>query len=404
MTINSELSKFPNNPDDQQSFVDDKGGIWIYDQQAKSWEFSGPRLNVNLADSNTTGLLSPQHKLLLDTISQFPGAFGIVVDKPYKQIVQGDVTLTSSTLDISCLSAGGTILNAASGCGEEIRVSCTDSDSSTNTIPRFEIKLNDNYLNNLCIDLPAPSGQDGKPGKPGAAGPDGFGDGPRGTTGESGPDVTELLELGRIIYEDSAQIASSAIVDIKLVDQQRGASFKMLKSERTLASGEEAARLSVTPVTRTIVYNTKLTDKCIKDGLGGWQISKTSGDPLPTVPFLLRGSDDNNQDSSAVATVSLEQYVQGLVDLYEQKIVALDKQWSALAKRHIEAIDSKARSILSNLADDLTRCESTLAGTEFGITFERCASSPVTPTKLSRAAGANVGSVSASGEQWDIIL
>jgi len=408
MAIDSELDKFPGNPDDKQSFTDGDGNLWIYDQQTDSWEFCGPRLNVNLASPTNIGLLKPEFKFLLDTVAQFPGAFGIVVDKPYKQTVQGNVTFISNSLDISCLSPRGVQLGPGSGCGEETTVTCANEDvgeADITSLPRFEVKLNADYLAKLCIDLPAPKGPTGKIGLDGDKGADGFSDGPKGLTGDPGPNVTELLEFGQIIYEDLPAINDCPIVDIELVDRGRGPFFKVTRSCRTLAQNECALRLLVTPIVRTVTFNTDLTDEnCTLSGLSDWTLNKISGDPLPTSPFLLRGSDDQTEECSTFVGVSLEQYVQGLIDLYEQKIVKLDSQWALLAKKHIEALDSKARTILSNLANELTRCESTLAGSEFGITFERCTPcSPASPASLSVAENGKIGSVQVSGKKWDVI-
>ena len=67
--LNSELDKFPDNPDDKQTFVDRDENNWVYDLQTGSWEFSGPKLNLDLASEDNTGLLSPRFKLLLDTVA-----------------------------------------------------------------------------------------------------------------------------------------------------------------------------------------------------------------------------------------------------------------------------------------------------------------------------------------------
>lgn len=402
---NIDLDKFPNSPDDRQVFIDPDGNQWTYDLQTDSWEFCGPNLNVSLADETKTGLLSPQLKLLLDTVAQFPGAFGIVVDKPYKQVIQGDVTLTSNSLDISCLSSRGVVLGVDAGCGDETTVSCSGDSDDLSTLPRFDIRLKEAYLEKLCIDLPAPKGPRGKQGATGQTGEDGFGDGPKGFTGEPGPDSDELLELRDVIYNDVSTISPTAIVDIELIDRQQGPFFKTTTSGRTLAPNECAERIAAPALVRTITFDGDINNEnCDLAGLQNWTINKVSTDPLPVVPFLIRTSDDETEDCATVTGVSLEQYVEGLVNLYEQKIVELDKKWAKQAKAHIESIDAKARGILSHLANELTRCESTLAGTEFGITFNRC--TPISPSRaqvLSVAEDNTVDSVQVSGKKWDII-
>jgi len=402
---NIDLDKFPNNPDDRQVFLDRDGNQWVYDFQTDSWEFCGPKLNVSLADENETGLLSPQLKLLLDTVAQFPGAFGIVVDKPYKQVVQGNVRLTSNSLDISCLSSRGLVLGTETGCAEETTVSCSGDSNDITTLPRFDIRLKESYLEKLCIDLPAPKGRRGKQGEAGEDGENGFGDGPKGFTGAPGPDSSELLELRDIIFQDIPTISQTAIVDIQLVDRQQGPFFKVLTSDRSLAPNECAERILAPPIVRTLTFDGPLNNaSCDITGLQDWTLNKISGDPLPDSPFLIRSSDDETEDCATVTGVALQQYIEGLVNLYEQTIVRLDKKWAKQAQTHIESIDAKARGILSDLANQLTRCESTLAGTEFGITFERCTPcSPAGPSALSVAEDNTVNSVQVSGKKWDII-
>jgi hypothetical protein len=190
-----------------------------------------------------------------------------------------------------------------------------------------------------------------------------------------------------------------------LVDNGNGPFFKIVESTRTLATNECAERLIVTPAVRNIVFDETIVDSsCNLAGMSSWKINKLGADALPTIPFLLRASDEDNVDCSTVTAVSLTQYVRSLVDFYEQKIVKLDAKWALEAKAHIEAIDAKARTILSNLADTLTRCESTLAGTEFGITFQRCdPNSPATPSTLSVAEDGMVDNMEISGQEWEIL-
>lgn len=407
------LNKFPNYPDDQQLFLDNDGNSWIYDNQTDSWEFQGPKLDLTLATLEDSGLLSSQHKLLLDTIAQFPGAFGIIVDKPYKQTIQGDVKLVSNSLDINCLSPRGTVLDGDTNCATEIVVACADPtlnlDFNDNTssafLPRFEIKLNQDYLDTLCIDLPAPKGKRGKQGAQGKKGDSGFGDGPRGIIGEPGPDLLDLLDLNEIIFDDLDEISDVAIVDLELVDRGKGPFLKCIRSTRTLAHNECAQRLLVTPVVRTITFAENVIDiACDLTGLTGWTINKVGTDTLPDDLILLRGSDDETEDCSSFSGTTLSQYTQGLIDFYEQKIVKLDKEWALAAKLHIEGIDAKARTILSELANDLARCESALPGTEFGITFKSCTPcSPSGPEVLSVAEDNVIDGVMVSGQEWDII-
>lgn len=400
------ISKLPPIVDDNQLFVDTDGNVWQYDEQTDSWDSRGPSIKLPLATESSPGLLSPQYKLLLDTISQFPGAFGIIVDKPVKQLIQGNVKLTSNSLDIQCLSASGNELNPEFGCGNLIDVSCGISSDINNptTLPRFAIKLNQDYLEKLCIDLPAPKGKKGKKGNVGLQGQPGFGNGPKGQTGANGPNVSELLTLRNILFNDIPELSNNPIINLELIDEERGPYLRVTKSNTTLKANECAQRLLVNSVVRGINFTTELTDGCTLNGMSDWVITKTGADPLPDNLFLLRLSDVIDESCSTVITVSLAEYIESIINKYEQDIVKLNKNWSLKVKAHIDAIDTQARTILSELANDLAMCESELPATEWGLVFEQCeSSSPTTALKMSTARG-TVDTISISGQKWDLVV
>jgi len=182
-------SRFPINPVDMQEYIDEDNIIWKYNGKSDSWNYFGPTTDFPLATSARSGLLSPQFKLLLDTIAQFPGAFGIIVDKPYKQVVQGDINFVSNSVEINCLNQRGVEL-----VGENVVVDCNQRlENEDPELSSFEVSLRQDYLERLCIDIPAPKGKKGKVGEVGEDGEPGFGSGPKGETGIAGPSVSEIL-------------------------------------------------------------------------------------------------------------------------------------------------------------------------------------------------------------------
>lgn len=402
----NEISKLPINVDDKQNFIDSDGNIWKYDQQTESWDSCGPLVQLQLASENTSGLLSPQYKLLLDTIAQFPGAFGIIVDKPTKQLVQGNVKFVSNSLDISCVGPSGTPLDLASGCGETINVNCGASSEvdRPSTLPRFVIKLNNDYLEKLCIDLPAPKGKTGKKGNTGPVGESGFSNGPKGLTGQTGPNVDQLLTLRNVLINDIPTLSNNPIVNLELIDRQRGPYLRCTKSKSTLRINECAQRLLITPILRNLAFSDELTDGCKLNGMNNWIITKPVADDLSTNVFLLRLSDTLEDGCSTVTTVSLEEYVQALINKYEADIIEYNKVWSLKVKEHMNAIDTEARLILSELANELAMCESELPATEWGLVFSQCDSpSPTSALKLSADKG-SVDKFVVSGKKWDLVV
>lgn len=399
----------PTIADDNQLFLDSDGNIWQYDQQTDSWNSIGPFISISEANETSSGLLNPKFKLLLDTIAQFPGAFGIIVDKPIKQMIQGNVKLESNSLLISCLNSSGNPINppnSASNCGE-ISVNCgPDSDSSKpETLPRLAIRLNPDYLEKLCIDLPAPKGKKGKKGLTGPDGTPGFGNGPKGLTGSTGPSVDQLLKLRDVIIQDDPTITNDVIVKLELIDRGRGPYLRGTKSKATLRNNECASRFLLTQVGRNVQFNSELTDGCELRGLTNWSIVKTTNDNLPENVFMLRMSDSQSNDCSTFAGVSLFEYVTSLINKYEQDLVKLDQEWSLKVKSHIDAIDTQARTILSDLADELATCESELPASEWGLIFEKCpSSSPQTQSLKLKAEKGKVDSFEVSGQRWDLIV
>lgn len=397
----------PTIADDNQLFLDSDGNVWQYDQQTDSWNSIGPSIVISEANQTSPGLLNPKFKLLLDTIAQFPGAFGIIVDKPIKQVVQGNVKLESNSLLISCLNSSGNQLDSTSGCNGETTVTCGPS-SDTNkpeTLPRLVVKLNPDYLEKLCIDLPSPKGKKGKKGLTGPDGTPGFGNGPKGLTGSTGPNVDQLLKLRNIIIQDDPTITNDVIVKLELIDRGRGPYLRGTKSKATLRDNECASRFVISQIGRNIQFNSELTDGCELRGLTNWSIVKVGNDTLPENVFLLRMSDSNDATCSTFAGVSLSEYITSLINKYEQDLVAIDQEWSLKVKAHIDAIDSQARNILSDLANDLAICESELPASEWSLIFEKCpSSSPQSQALKLTSEKGKVDSFEISGQQWDLIV
>jgi hypothetical protein len=304
--------------------------------------------------------------------------------------MQGDVKFVSKSFDIECTETVDATLDG---------VPVDDVGSITN----FVFKLREDYFNNLCIDLKPPRGPVGRIGQTGLTGVDGFGSGPRGYTGPIGPDSTKLMSIRNVVYEDLSEISETAIVGLELVDRGKGPYFKITTSNKTLSNDEPARRL----ITSSVGRNVNFTDSggnCATSNLSSWKVAKIGGDPLPDDVYMLRLSDSQTDSAQTFSAVRLADYLGAVIDKYELDVVELDKRWLKESKVHIERIDSAARAALAELANELTRCESTLAGTEFGITFRRC--DPCTPATASarKAAGNNkLGQVSSSGKNWEIV-
>lgn len=381
----------PKNPSDGQIFVTPDGTKLSYDLNNHRWNFVRTNANVDLANNARAGLLDPKFKIILDSISTYPGAFGLILNKPTNKIMQGDIKLDSTSLDIECIET----------------VDSTFDDrkvEDTGSIVNFVFKLNEDYLNNICIDLKPPKGQVGRTGQTGPDGLHGFGNGPIGYDGEIGPNATKLLRIRNIIYEDIDEISDRAIVDIELIDRGKGPFFKITESDKTLSDNEPAQRLVVNQLSRGLRFSSDVVNQnCETDFMNSWQIMRDTNDELPVDVHMLRLSDDETEAVQTFSSLRLSEYIRSVVEEYQNKIVELDKDWSNRSKEHIEEIDKAAREILNNLANELTRCESTITATEFGITFEKC-SSPNSLSTLKVASNNKISNINNSGKNWEVVV
>jgi transcription termination factor NusB len=383
----------PKDPSDGQIFVAQDGTKLQYDLDSNRWNFVRTNANVDLADDTRVGLLDPKYKIILDSVSSYPGAFGLILNKPTNRIMQGDVKLHSTSLDIECVE---TIDSTYDGRKVE----------DVGSIVNFVFKLKEDYLNNICIDPKPPKGRRGRTGQTGPDGPHGFGSGPIGYDGEIGPNATKLMRIRNVIYEDINELSDKAIVDIELIDRGKGPFFKITESDRTLSDNEPAQRLIVNQLSRGLRFRDKVVDgNCKTDFVNSWEITRDTDDGLPIDVHMLRLSDDETEAAQTFSSLRLSEYIRSVVEDYQNKIIELDKEWSKRSKEHIEEIDKAAREILNNLANELTRCESTIAATEFGIPFERCRiSSPNSLSTFKTASNKKISSINNSGKNWEVVV
>jgi hypothetical protein len=386
----SQISKFPTSPSNKQIMFNRDGTKSTFSSNNNKWYNTGNIINIS--NDQKSVLLDPKYKVLLDSMTNFPGAFGIVLNKPTNITMQGEVEIKSSSIDIEC---------------EETIDSTFDGRDvpDVGSIVNLKLSLKEEYLNNLCIDLKPPQGDPGRTGRIGQDGPDGYGNGPSGYDGEIGPNATKIMRIRNIIYQEVDVLSKKAIIDIELVDRGKGPFFKITESDRTLSDLDPATRFIVDPIIRNIEFTSDVVDSsCNFDGMRSWVITKEGDDPLPVDPFMLRLSDDDTEDSQTFSALRMSEYIRSVVDFYENEIIRLDKEWMEKSKLHIEEIDSEARAILSELANELAACESTIPATEFGIIFSRRPSSPNSPSTFSAPGNNKIGNINSSGKNWEVVV
>lgn len=407
---NDRVSFLPSNPTDGQIFIDSEFVQWIYEANAKVWERRGVVESIPLASEDITGLLAPSDKSLIDRVPAVPGGFGIIVDTKLllkspdnpEGVIQGDIKLKSESLDIVCVSAVGTKITSCGGVAQE----CSAGGVGTAT-PGLQFSLSDKFLDTLITDLPGPKGKTGEKGDKGDTGPDGFSLGPQGLKGEAGANIGELCTLTGVTYRDIEGFTDTPIVGLNLVDNDgHGCKLIVTKARINIDPNRPADKVAPTPLSRSVIYpEDPDTAICDLTRLNDWSLAQPSTDTTPLNLQLLRlakGSNDREDEPVGFnGTMTLDAFVGDVVAEYQSRLTKLDKQWGKEAKSHIEDIDTKARTILSNLANDLSQCEFSLPAVEYCITFTGCdqPTPPASPSPAASSLASRINEQSLSGNR-----
>lgn len=384
----------PVSPTDGQIFIDAERVRWVFNANSDLWEKTGTIDELPRADANTIGLMTAQDKSLLDRVPVVGGGFGLIVDTKLllqsptnpDGVIRGDIELRSESLDISCVGADRVVLK----CPHPPVMDCTTSGN----VPALMFSLSQKFLDTFIINRPGPEGKKGFKGLTGDQGNPGFSPGPVGEAGITGQNITELCHLVSIDYRDVDGLTDTGIVNLQLLDNDgHGCKMIITKSKLNVPDNAPADAVVATPLQRAVIYDTDSDPaKCEITRLDEWKLIKSVPDDFSTNVYLLRlPKGSNKQIDSPVhlnATMPLSQFVSDVVAEYMSRLQKLDTQWGQQVKTYIEGIDDQARTILSELANELSLCEFNLPAVEYCITFNNCANPPPSP---SAAAAARAG-------------
>lgn len=383
---NGRCSVLPTTPTDGQVFVDSELVKWIYNASTDLWERSGTVTTIPIASSDNIGYLSSRDKALLDKIPAVPGGFGIITDTKLvlqsqtnpEGVIRGDIELKSESLDIVCVGSDGIKLH----CSTPSELECT---SPTGKAPGLAFKLSKKFLDTFVVNMPGPQGKKGLTGDKGKTGKPGFSGGPPGITGLPGASIDELCRLTGISYRDIDGITEKAIVDLNIVDDNgRGCKLVVTKAKLNVPGDVPADKIIATPLVRNITYDPDPDpDNCDITRINQWKLVQNPGDTTPLNLSLLRLSRGAETVSDVPvgfnATLSLKKFVSDIIAEYQRRLQKIDKSYGKIAREYIQKIDDKARSILSQLANDLAMCEFNLPAVEYCITFTGCDQPPPPP-------------------------
>lgn len=364
----SNVVKFPSKPFDGMRFTDSWRRQWVFNVEDKSWRFDGFSPDIPLADSSTIGLLSPQLKQLINSISDKAGGFGIVTKfsfgktrtNGFEGVLSGDVKFVSNSLDITCVN--------------------TPLNPELNRHPVIDLNFSDNFLDTMCIEVPAEKGPKGRKGIKGATGKTGTGDGPQGLPGSPGTDAVGISQVSEVEVVFDESFYASAVTDIFL--DAPNAILSITKSDALVPDANTPASEVVTlPLIRDIEFTDENTLS--------YEIVKVPGtnDPVDTSldPVVLAyGSDFSptqnrrlkvaaagccceEADASEVITRRLSDYIDQTIDKIQDNINNINEAFDEEVKEFIFKKDEEARKALDVLVQKLS-------DEEFNEKFEYCMS------------------------------
>ncbi len=344
--------RLPPRPFHGQEFIDATGIKWVWDATLDTWNRTGQAEFIPVADSNTTGLMSANDKILLDSIPNVGGGFGLITDPLALQstgnvdgILSGDITIKSDTLNITCVDAEG----------EPITTQCYQAcDTPDGQVPGLKLELSNDFLETFWLELLGGKGPRGTRGPKGKRGSEGFTNGPQGEKGDSGKDATIPKDITNIRIVDSDDVVDEAIVALEM--NAADATLTYTTSKLNVPSNTDPAdQVIASPLYRAISFPTVST-------LHDWELVAPQTDPAGTIDLLIAKLPASYQSGKPLTLemVKLSDYVQLIVDFYSNILCKWEKDWETKLKEYIESKDEAARNILSSLAQQVAECEFTL--------------------------------------------
>lgn len=349
---------FPRMPFDGQVFVDAFGIKWEFDKELDTWSKLGPAIDIPLARIDdcssddtignngsgteclgaTNGLMSARHKILLDSLPNKPGGFGIILkpgrylttDDGVNSILTGDITLTSSSL--------------AYECEQVIEGGCTKN--------KITVSLSDDFLDTFCVHVKGKKGPTGDKGEKGPRGRHGVGDGPRGADGLAGADATTVRTFSGVKIVESDDIYDTAIVDLSLNAEE--GKLTIVKSKLAVPHDDEpATKVSASLIFRDIEFT--------GDDLESYEIIAPTNDPAGETDInvikLPNGWTGNTSNPVPVVPMKLSELAQLIIDFYKAKADDVIEEWDSKIEEFMTSKDDEARKILADLAQELAECE-----------------------------------------------
>lgn len=349
-------TKLPQLPFDGQVFIDTNRIKWKWSNILQTWCRIGQANTIPLATESSNGLFASRDKVLLDSIAEAGGGFGLIISPQMMSIsqdnptgvIRGDIVLCSDSIDINCVNSLGDSV--------ECDFSAPDDVSS---IPGFKLTVSDLFLDTFCVEVFAPPGPRGKIGLTGDDGKDGFNDSPQGDVGEAGDDATEFFTFTDIKVIELEEIYDTAVVAMELNSNNSTLAYTTSKIN-VPESDEPADQLIATPISRSLYYPLVADNPEDYLTMDDWVVTASSTDPLSNsldVVIARIPSSTKSGEVQKISKVKLSDIINNITKYYKERLAEFDKAWLAEIKLFIEDKDSKARTILGAMAQRLAECE-----------------------------------------------
>jgi hypothetical protein len=319
-----------------------------------------PGTETCVKETPTTGLLSAKYKAVLDNLSSHPGGFGFIfkpgtyITKEYgvESILTGDIEFVSQSLSItqSTVTVNGSVQNV------------------------FKFAVSPNFFSTFCIQVPGIKGAKGDVGDQGPAGLDGVGvDGPQGDTGPDGVDALNPGTFTGVKFVDLTDISSTAVVSMSL--DTDNSILEVVKAPIAVPDNDAPAQMvAATPIYRDVEFssNNSMTDWTLFAPTTDAVVALTGSPDID----IIKLPDGWNGSEAGVVTQKLSKLVTLVVGYYADIATTVITGWDRQIKEYLASQDAAARSIIADLAMELTECEWS-APLEFAVDI-----GPVTPAAV----------------------
>lgn len=258
-------------------------------------------------------------------------------------ILYGDIDIVSDSLDVRCIDGEQFEVDVGENC---------DFKEQDGIIPSgIDLTLKDEFVENLCFEIPGCKGPEGDRGDKGDKGDPGTGDGPEGSQGDSGLDATTSKTLVGIEIEDIDDIFDTAVIGFEL-DGPNGILSTVKAKIKVPENNVSADQVIANAIYRNVRF--------VGDEFE-YEIQKPIDDPIQGLSDYIAYYPNNQENSprakSVVDVKTLTELVDDVINHYRDKLEKVVDEYDREIETYIKSRDETMRQNISDLAHQLAQCE-----------------------------------------------